>query len=135
MIELCSTLPWRNRFLERTKIKVGVSAGRASMYRRAPSSHTTRSANPPAVIHFTPMTRAPPRPRQTLGVVPAAVRKKDVRLPVKGNSNSHGARPVHLITMMIELIRTSSYYSSHTTRSANSLALIHPGPMTRNYFD
>ena len=30
-----------------------------------------------------------------------------VRLPGKGNSNSHGARPVHLIITMIKWIRTS----------------------------
>jgi len=29
-------------------------------------------------------------------------RKVDVRLPGKGNSNSHGARPVHLIITMIK---------------------------------
>jgi len=34
-------------------------------------------------------------------------RKVDVRLPGKGNSNSHGARPVHLIITMITWIRTS----------------------------
>ena len=34
-------------------------------------------------------------------------RKVDVRLPGKGNSNSHGARPVHLIMTMIKWIRTS----------------------------
>ena len=34
-------------------------------------------------------------------------RKVDVRLPGKGNSNSHGARPVHRIIMMIKWIRTS----------------------------
>jgi len=33
--------------------------------------------------------------------------KVDVRLPGKGNSNSHGARPVHLIIEMIQWIRTS----------------------------
>ena len=32
--------------------------------------------------------------------------KVDVRLPEKGNSNSHGARPVHLIITMIKWIRT-----------------------------
>jgi hypothetical protein len=31
----------------------------------------------------------------------------DARLPGKGNSNSHGARPVHLIITMIKWIRTS----------------------------
>jgi len=35
-----------------------------------------------------------------------AIRKVDVRLPGKGNSDSHGARPVHLIIMMIKWIRT-----------------------------
>jgi len=34
-------------------------------------------------------------------------RKVDVRLPANGNSNSHGARPVHLIITMIKWIRTS----------------------------
>jgi len=33
--------------------------------------------------------------------------KVDVRLPGKGNSNSYGARPVHLIITMIKWIRTS----------------------------
>jgi len=34
-------------------------------------------------------------------------RKVHVRLPVKGNSNSHGARPVHLNITIIQWIRTS----------------------------
>jgi len=34
-------------------------------------------------------------------------RKVDVRLPGKGKSNSHGARPVHLIITMIKWVRTS----------------------------
>jgi len=34
-------------------------------------------------------------------------RKVDVRLPGKGNSNSHGARPVYLIITMMKWIRTS----------------------------
>ena len=34
-------------------------------------------------------------------------RKVDIRLPGKGNSNSHGARLVHLIISMIKWIRTS----------------------------
>jgi len=33
-------------------------------------------------------------------------RKADVRLPGKGNSNTHGARPVHLIITMMKWIRT-----------------------------
>jgi len=39
--------------------------------------------------------------------LPRAARKVDVRLPGKGDSNSHGARPVRLIITMIKLIRTS----------------------------
>ena len=39
--------------------------------------------------------------------VPRFVLKADVRLPAKGNSNSHGARPVHLMITMIKWIRTS----------------------------
>jgi len=35
------------------------------------------------------------------------VRKVVVRLPGKGNTNSHGARPVHLIITMIKWIQTS----------------------------
>jgi len=33
-------------------------------------------------------------------------RKVDVRLPEKGKSNSHGARPVHLFITMIKWVRT-----------------------------
>ena len=33
-------------------------------------------------------------------------RKVDIRLPGKGNSKSHGARPVHQIISMIKWIRT-----------------------------
>ena len=36
----------------------------------------------------------------------AAARKVDVKLPGKGNSHSHGARPVHIIIPMIKWIRT-----------------------------
>ena len=39
-------------------------------------------------------------------------RKVDIRLPGKGNSNSHGARPVHLIITMMKWIRTSRLSSS-----------------------
>jgi len=35
------------------------------------------------------------------------LRKVDIRLPGKGNPNSHGARQVHLIITMIKWIRTS----------------------------
>ena len=46
----------------------------------------------------------------------------DVRLPGKGNSNSHGARPVHLIITMIKWIRTSRL-SIKNSLSALSLSL------------
>ena len=45
-------------------------------------------------------------PLATGNLLPPA-RKVDVRLLGKGNSNSHGARPVHLIITMIKWIRTS----------------------------
>ena len=41
------------------------------------------------------------------GSVQGEPRKVDVRLPGKGNLNSHGARPVHLIITMIKWIGTS----------------------------
>jgi len=37
----------------------------------------------------------------------SSYRKVDTRLPGTGNSNSHGARPVHQIISMIKWIRTS----------------------------
>ena len=46
---------------------------------------------------------APVTPRQ----YHVCITKIDVRLPGKGNSNSHGARPVHLIITMIKWSRTS----------------------------
>jgi len=52
------------------------------------------------------------------------VRKVDVRLPGKGNSNSHGARPVHLIITMIKWFRTSRL-------SIKELALSGPGVQSR----
>jgi len=45
--------------------------------------------------------------RKTSTRLAGAARKVDVRLPGKGNSNSHGERPVHLIITMIKWIRTS----------------------------
>ena len=42
-----------------------------------------------------------------LDQVDSVTRKADARLPGKGISNSHGARPVHLIITMIKWIRTS----------------------------
>ena len=48
--------------------------------------------------------RAQPRPPGTWIFIS---RKVDVRLPGKRNSDSHGAKPVHLIITMIQWIRTS----------------------------
>jgi len=59
-------------------------------------------------------------------------RKVDGRIPGKENSNSHGARPVHLIITMIKWIRTSRlsiknslslcwyYYSRCLTRAGRT---------------
>ena len=41
-------------------------------------------------------------------------RKVDLGLPGKGNSNCHGARPVHLIITMIKWIRTSKEVSGRS---------------------
>jgi len=47
-------------------------------------------------------------------------RKGDIRLPGKGSSNYHGARPFHLIITMIKWIRTSrlSIHDSLSLRRA-----------------
>jgi len=51
-----------------------------------------------------------------------ASRKVDVRLPGKGKSNSHGARPVHLIITITKWIRTSRLSTN------KELSLTHLGP-------
>ena len=50
-------------------------------------------------------------------------RKVDVRLSGKGNSNSHGARPVHLIITMMKWMRTSrlSIKKSYSEASGTGL--------------
>ena len=53
-------------------------------------------------------------------------RKVEVRLPGKENSNSHGARPVHLIITMIKWIRTSRLSIK------NSLSRLHATNATRD---
>ena len=52
---------------------------------------------------------------------PPTCMKVDIRLPGKGNSNSHGARPVHLIITTIKWIRTSRLSIK------NSLSLLEGG--------
>jgi len=47
----------------------------------------------------------PVRKDQSESRAATAGRKVDVRLPGKGDSNSHGARPVHLIIKVIKWIR------------------------------
>jgi len=47
------------------------------------------------------------RPAASIATRLPGVRKVDVRLPGKGDSNSYGASPVHLIITMITWIRTS----------------------------
>ena len=56
---------------------------------------------------------------------------KNVRLPGKGNSNSHGARPVHLIIKMIKWIWTSSLgRASRPSPDCDSSTLLAPRPKT-----
>ena len=65
------------------------------------------------------------------GLLPT--RKVDVRLPGKGNSNSHGARPVHLIITMMKWIRTSrlSTKNSLSLPQTASVRSLQPG-VSRN---
>jgi len=53
-------------------------------------------------------------------------RKVDVRLPGKGNSDLHGARPVHPIITMIKRIRTSRLSIKNSLSSD-----AHPGSRMR----
>ena len=54
------------------------------------------------------------------GEVGEGPRKVDIRLPEKGNSNSHGARPVYQIISMIEWIRTSRLSMKNTLSGLGS---------------
>jgi len=58
-------------------------------------------------------------------LVITVTRKVDVRLQGKGNSNSHGARPIYLIITMIKWIRTSRLSIQ------NYLSKVHHGCMHR----
>ena len=53
--------------------------------------------------------------------IASPARKVDVGLLGKGNSNPHGARPVHLIIAMIQWIRTSRFVNKEVSRSAPGL--------------
>jgi len=50
--------------------------------------------------------------------------KVDVRLPGKGNSNSHGPRPVHLIITMMKWIRTSRLSIKNSLSQASAMAYL-----------
>ena len=55
-----------------------------------------------ALLAFGAHRRAP-----RAGKYPETTRKVDIRLPGRGNLNSHGARPVHRIISVIQWIRTN----------------------------
>ena len=53
----------------------------------------------------------------------SSTRKVDARLPGKGNSTSHGARPVHLVITMMKWIRTGRLSMKDSFSRAHLLAL------------
>ena len=55
-------------------------------------------------------------------------RKVDVRLPGKGNSNSRGARPVHLIITMIKWFQTSRLSIKNSLTGGNLCMGLEEGP-------
>ena len=67
----------------------------------------THSLHPPTPILRMRVWGSGPRGGPVQRRISPGPRKVDIRLPGKGNSNSHGARPVHLIITMIKWIRTS----------------------------
>ena len=70
--------------------------------KRKSSPHASQTCGAPAPPrHHPPAALPPPLPVRLRHI------RVDVRLPGKGKSNSHGARPVHLIITMIKWIRTS----------------------------
>ena len=71
-----------------------------------PDSHRLIPGSGSHLNHHIPQGFCPGMTK-TQGVHCAVSRKVDVRVPGKVNSNSHGARPVHLIITMIKWIRTS----------------------------
>ena len=66
--------------------------------RSAPSAHGNAldSHHIVAIVEFCGESMSRRREK-----IPPSLRKEDVRLPGKGNSNSHGARPVRLIITMM----------------------------------
>ena len=76
-----------------------------SLMRSKESSPAMTPPPPPSPPEF-PMIYRLRVPRQSQLSEPA-FRKVDIRLPGKGDSNSHGARPVYYNIPMIKRIRTS----------------------------
>ena len=64
-------------------------------------------------------------------------RKVDIRPPGKGNSNSHGTRPVHQIIWMIKWIRTSRLSIKNSVslhlQPARKVAIRPPGKENSNF--
>ena len=52
-------------------------------------------------------------------------RKVDIRLPGKGNANSHGARPVHQIISTIKWIRTGKVSMTNSSLSVQGRKGVH----------
>ena len=73
----------------------------------------------------------PPILREINKRLEALTKKVDVRLPGKGNSNSLGARPVHLTITMIKWIRTSRFSMKNSLLEA--LRVVRLGVWTRCY--
>ena len=74
-----------------------------------------------------------PRPRgPDGGSHPRPPRKVDIRLPGKGDSNSHGARPVF---SMIKRIRTSGLSITKWTVPPDSCASLPPSPPRPSHWD
>ena len=66
-------------------------------------------------------------------------RKVDVRLPGKGNSNSHGSRPVHLIITMIQWTPTSGLSMKNSLSTSDSVRfgvnrLMRPGSISPGHW-
>jgi len=83
------------------------------------STHLARTRNPlfELVVAAETETFNPKPGRWSL------LRKVDVRLPGEENSNSHGARPVHLIITMLEWIRTRRLSLKNSLPGPHSRAL------------
>ena len=64
-------------------------------------------------------------------MLPEGTRKVDARLPGKRNSNSHGARPVHLIITMIKWIRTSRLSIKNSLSGAQPPEPKYPGTVAQ----